>query len=185
MKERESSEEDGEDQGTEAPGFLTQDKVKDIMRQILTGLAEMHEVGVWHRDVKTGNIMFDVNDVVKFIDFNISKLMDDSISGKHTKNVVTRNFRPPEIFFGDTNYDGARVDVWSAGCVFAELLVNDGSFFAASSDIEQLCNIFDVTGTPKPDDWPEVEDFPTYLPFNPCEARDLATVIRTRRDQVK
>ena len=119
VQERESSDEDEEVQGPEAPGFLMQDKVRDIMRQILTGLAEMHEVGVWHRDVKTDNIMLDGNGVVKFIDFNISKLMDDSITGRHTKNVVTRNFRPPEIFFGDFNYDGARVDTWSAGCVLA------------------------------------------------------------------
>lgn len=58
------------------------------------------------------------------------------MSGRHTKNVVTRNYRPPEIFFGDVNYSGERVDAWSAGCVMAELLVNDGHFFPASSDIE-------------------------------------------------
>ena len=76
------------------------------MKQILTGLAEMNEAGVWHRDVKTDNILFNSEGVLKFIDFNISKLIDDSITGAHTKNVVTRNYRPPEIFFGDVNYRG-------------------------------------------------------------------------------
>ena len=103
---------------------------------MLTGLAEIHEAGVWHRDVKVDNIMLDSNGVVKFIDFNISKVLDDSMSGRHTKNVVTRNFRPPEIFYGDVNYNGEQVDTWSAGCVMAQLLVNDGYFFPASSDIE-------------------------------------------------
>ena len=144
----------------------------------------MHEVGVWHRDVKTDNIMVDSNGTVKFIDFNISKLLDES-SSRHTKNVVTRNFRPPEIFFGDTNYKGDQVDTWSAGCVFAELLCNDGHFFPASSDIEQLCKIFEVCGTPTAEDWPECEQLPTYLPFNPTEAQDLAVVIGQRREAVK
>ena len=143
------------------------------MKQILTGLAEMHEAGVWHRDVKTDNILLDKDGVVKFIDFNISKLMDESkVSGekkRHTKNVVTRNYRSPEIFFGDVGYSGDRVDTWSAGCVLAELLTNDGHFFPASSDIEQLCKIFEVLGTPKVEDWPEVEDLPTYLPFAETE----------------
>lgn len=47
------------------------------MKQILTGLAEMHEVGVWHRDVKVDNILLDSEGTVKFIDFNISKLLEE------------------------------------------------------------------------------------------------------------
>ena len=130
----------------------------------------MHEVGVWHRDVKVDNLMLDAEGTVKFIDFNISKLLDGTAAsgGRHTKNVVTRNYRAPEIFFGDASYDGQRVDVWSAGCVMAELLTNDGHFFPASSDIEQLCKIFETLGTPEVEsDWPECESLPTYLPFNP------------------
>jgi len=75
------------------------------MRQMLTGLAEMHEAGVWHRDVKVDNIMLDAQGTVKFIDFNISKLLDsDQGQRRNTKNVVTRNYRPPEIFFGNVFY---------------------------------------------------------------------------------
>ena len=148
------------------------------MRQVLTGLAEMHEVGVWHRDVKVDNIMFDAEGTVKFIDFNISKLISETsndASKKHTKNVVTRNYRSPEVFFGDVSYDGARVDTWSAGCVLGELLCNDGAFFPASSDIEQLCKIFEILGTPDVEtDWPECESMPTYLPFNAQAPKDLA-----------
>lgn len=128
----------------------------------------MHEAGIWHRDIKLDNIMLNSAGIVKFIDFNISKLIAENSGTRHTKNVVTRNYRPIEIFFGDTNYDGAKVDTWSTGCVMAELLVNDGHFFQASSDIEQLCKIFEVLGTPDTEtDWPEAESLPTYLPFNP------------------
>lgn len=80
--------------------------------------------------------------MVKLIDFNISKNIDE-VAGvdadrevRHTKNVVTRNYRSPEIFFGDVKYRGDSVDAWSAGCVLAELLTNDGYLFPASSDIE-------------------------------------------------
>lgn len=196
---RESSDEDDEEEKKsgeqrEYPGFLGAEVVRNIMQQVLTGLAEMHEAGVWHRDVKVDNIMFDAAGTVKFIDFNISKLIDEKAGGqeagtarqRHTKNVVTRNYRPPEVFFGDVHYDGARVDTWSAGCVMAELLTNDGHFFPASSDIEQLCKIFDVLGTPNVEtDWPECESLPTYLPFNPQEPKDLASVIRERREAQK
>ena len=128
-----------DDSGELPAGFLTQAKVKDIMHQVITGLAEMHAVGIWHRDVKVDNLLLDDDGTVKFIDFNISKLLDDgaaSAQRRHTKNVVTRNYRPPEIFFGDVHYQGDQVDIWSAGCVMAELLCNDGHFFAADSDIE-------------------------------------------------
>ena len=63
----------------------------------------------------------------------------------------------------------------------AELLTNDGQFFRASSDIEQLCKIFEVLGTPTTEDWPEAEQLPTYLPFNPQEAQDLTALILSRR----
>ena len=47
------------------------------MKQLLTGLAEMHEAGVWHRDIKVDNILFDEEGTVKLVDFNISKLIED------------------------------------------------------------------------------------------------------------
>jgi serine/threonine protein kinase len=70
--------------------------------------------------------------------------------------VVTRCYRPPEIFFGANEYDGKKVDIWSVACLFAELLTANLKapksetpvFFAGSCDIEQLSKIFDVCGTP-------------------------------------
>lgn len=117
----------------------------------------MHEAGIWHRDVKPDNILVTPEGQVKFIDFGISKVTDESdrdVTKKHTKNVVTRNYRPPEVFFGDVCYDGKAVDAWSAGCVLAEILTNT-PLFPAHSDIELLCKVFDLLGNPKEDDWPE------------------------------
>ena len=137
----------------------------------------MHEKNVWHRDVTPGNILLaDEEKTIKFIDFGISKLAELELQTKHTKNVVTRNYRAPEIFFGDNKYNGEAIDTWSAGCIFAELLTTQ-ILFPGTSDIDQLCKIFDVFGTPSEEDWPEVVNLPNYLPFNETPAADLGTII--------
>jgi len=77
-----------------------------------------------HRDVKPDNMLFNKDKkVIKFVDFGISKFYDKNDTEKqHTKNVVTRCYRAPEVFFGDRKYDGRKLDIWSAGCVLAEML---------------------------------------------------------------
>ena len=135
----------------------------------------MHEKNVWHRDVTPGNLLLTKDDEIKFIDFGISKLAEKE-QAKHTKNVVTRNYRAPEIFFGDNKYNGEALDIWSAGCIFAEMLTGQ-IIFPGSSDIDQLCKIFDVFGTPSEEDWPEVADLPNYLPFNDTPAGDLKAIL--------
>ena len=107
--------------------LLSNEQVKGLMKQIMKGLADMHEAGIWHRDVKPDNILLSEDGTVKFIDFGISKVTDETMNEdtkKHTKNVVTRNYRSPEIFFGDVCYNGEKVDAWAAGCVLAEMLTN-------------------------------------------------------------
>ena len=80
----------------------------------------MHGRGLAHRDIKPENLLCNTNSGYKFVDFGISKTVTSQKS-QHTKNVVTRCYRPPELFFGDKHYDPFMVDMWSLGCVFAEL----------------------------------------------------------------
>ena len=139
----------------------------------------MHSQGVFHRDIKTDNLRV-LNGTVKFIDFGISKFFIGKDTHQHTKNVVTRCYRSPEIFFGQRDYDLAAVDVWSTGCVLAELITGT-VLFPGTSDIEQLSMIFEILGTPSVEEWPEVESLPCYLPFCVQPAKDLHQTIVDRR----
>ena len=87
--------------------------------------------------------------------------------GVHTKNCVTRCYRSPEIFFGDREYTN-KVDIWSLACVMYELTTGE-VLFGGTSDIEVVCKLFSVRGTPKPEEWPECEQMPCYLPFEDQE----------------
>ncbi len=106
--------------------------------------------------------------MVKIFDFGISKQLQQ---GPHTKNCVTRCYRPPEIFFGDRFYS-IKVDIWSTACTIYELLTSK-LLFEGTSDIEVVSRIFEVLGTPTTDEWPECEDLPCYLPFNEIKGTGL------------
>ena len=79
IKRASESDEEEEEENKEAPkvaSVLQGDKVKSYLKQILTGLAEMHEKNVWHRDVTPGNLLLTKDETIKFIDFGISKLAE-------------------------------------------------------------------------------------------------------------
>lgn len=80
-----------------------------------------------------------------------------------TKGVITRWYRPPEILFGARFYS-EKIDVWSLGCIFAELLLKK-PLFPGESDINQLSRIFGILGTPNKNNWPGIEKMPRYLEF--------------------
>lgn len=69
-----------------------------------------------------------------------------------TCQVITRWYRPPELLFGCRYYSTA-VDIWSVGCIFAELMLRI-PYLAGESDMDQLKTIFRALGTPTEDDWP-------------------------------
>ena len=128
----------------------------------MNGLSEIHAKNVCHRDIKPSNLRINKEGELKFLDFGISKVMRQS--SQNTKNCVTRCYRPPEIFFGDRNYTN-KVDIWSAACVIYELLTGK-ILFPGTGDLEVLCNIFEIRGTPRLEEWPECESMPCYMPFN-------------------
>lgn len=67
------------------------------------------------------------------------------------------------MLFG-TKFYGPPVDIWSAGCIFAELMLRK-YLFPGTSEIDQLSRIFSLRGTPDETSWPELLEMPNYIPF--------------------
>jgi len=96
------------------------DIVKSFMRQILSAVDYCHERRIFHRDLCPRNIMFDRNGVLKIIDFGLASIFDIP-SKPRTKKITTVWYKGPEVFFGQEDYS-APVDMWSIGCIFAEMV---------------------------------------------------------------
>ncbi len=113
--------------------------IKTYLYQLLRGLAVCHSNRIVHRDVKPQNLLIDRTGVLKLADFGLSRVYHVPLR-KYTHEVVTLWYRAPEILLGATHYTPA-VDVWAAGCVFAEM-VNRTALFPGDSEIDQLYRIF-------------------------------------------
>nr|XP_032823522.1 serine/threonine-protein kinase NLK [Petromyzon marinus] len=129
-----------------SPQPLSSDHVKVFLYQILRGLKYLHSAGILHRDIKPGNLLVNSNCVLKICDFGLARLEEPDEARHMTQEVVTQYYRAPEILMGSRHYSNA-IDIWSVGCIFAELL-GRRILFQAQSPIQQLDLITDLLGTP-------------------------------------
>ncbi|XP_076434684.1 serine/threonine-protein kinase NLK2-like [Babylonia areolata] len=129
---------------------LTSDHVKVFLYQILRGLKYLHSAGVLHRDIKPGNLLVNSNCCLKIGDFGLARFHEPDEEAAMTQVVVTQYYRAPEILMGVHHYDFA-IDVWSVGCIFAELLGRK-VLFEAPGPIQQLDMIIQLLGTPDTSD---------------------------------
>nr|CAB3472949.1 unnamed protein product [Digitaria exilis] len=159
-----------------------------VVFQICRALAYMHNcVGVCHRDIKPQNILVNPHThQLKLCDFGSAKVL---VQGEpNISYICSRYYRAPELIFGATEYTTA-IDVWSAGCVLAELLVGQ-PVFPGDSGVDQLVEIIKVLGTPTRDEikrmnpnytefkFPQIKAHPWHKIFHkrmPSEAVDLVS----------
>ena len=109
------------------------------------GLKYVHSAGVVHRDLKPSNILVNENCDLKICDFGLARIQDPQMTGY----VSTRYYRAPEIMLTWQKYD-VEVDIWSAGCIFAEMLEGK-PLFPGKDHVNQFSIITELLGTP-PDD---------------------------------
>jgi cell division cycle 2-like protein len=114
---------------------FTMGQVKCLMRQLLSAVEYLHDNWVVHRDIKTSNLLFNNRGILKLCDFGLAREYSSPIRPM-TQMVVTLWYRAPELLLGATVY-GPAIDIWSVGCVFAELL-NGKPLFDGHGELEQL-----------------------------------------------
>ncbi|KAL7650025.1 MAPK protein hog1, variant 2 [Aspergillus niger] len=110
--------------------------------QLLRGLKYIHSAGVIHRDLKPSNILINENCDLKICDFGLARLQEPQMTGY----VSTRYYRAPEIMLTWQKY-GMQVDIWSAGCIVAEML-RGKPLFPGKDHINQFFLITDALGNP-------------------------------------
>ncbi|CAO2043269.1 unnamed protein product [Urochloa humidicola] len=130
---------------------LPEATVRAAMWQLLTGANKMHAARIVHRDIKPQNILVgEAHSVVKICDFGLAMSTDDLPPYGYAGTLW---YMAPEMLLEKPDYD-TQIDVWSLGCVMAELIDNGTPLFQGYYDQGQLCGIFDVLGTPDDTTWP-------------------------------
>ncbi|KAJ9180161.1 hypothetical protein P3X46_008440 [Hevea brasiliensis] len=150
-----------------SPGVkFTESQVKCYMHQLLSGLEHCHNRGVLHRDIKGSNLLIDNEGILRIADFGLASLFDPNHKHPMTSRVVTLWYRPLELLLGATDY-GVGVDLWSAGCILAELLAGK-PIMPGRTEVEQLHKIYKLCGSPSDDYWKKSK-LPNATLFRPRE----------------
>ncbi|XP_017740207.1 PREDICTED: cyclin-dependent kinase 3 isoform X1 [Rhinopithecus bieti] len=133
--------------------------IKSYLFQLLQGVSFCHSHRVIHRDLKPQNLLINELGAIKLADFGLARAFGVPLR-TYTHEVVTLWYRAPEILLGSKFYTTA-VDIWSIGCIFAEMVTRK-ALFPGDSEIDQLFRIFRMLGTPSEATWPGVTQLPDY-----------------------
>ncbi|CAN6475607.1 unnamed protein product [Victoria cruziana] len=152
---------------------FSEPQIKCYMKQLLLGLEHCHSRGVLHRDIKGSNLLIDNNGILQIADFGLATFFNPVRKQPLTSRVVTLWYRPPELLLGATEY-GVAVDLWSTGCILAELL-SGKPIMPGRTEVEQLHKIFKLCGSPSEDYWrksrlPHATIFKPQHPYKRCFA---------------
>ncbi|XP_015606863.1 cyclin-dependent kinase 11A isoform X2 [Cephus cinctus] len=139
-------------------------EVKCLMQQLLRAVTHLHDNWILHRDLKTSNLLLSHRGILKVGDFGLAREYGSPLR-QYTPVVVTLWYRAPELLLNGNEYS-TPIDIWSVGCIFAELLRME-ALFPGKSEIDQLNRIFKELGTPSDRVWPGYSKLPMVqkIPF--------------------
>ena len=118
---------------------------KNLLYQLLRGVDHIHKYKVLHRDLKPQNLLINKDNILKIADVGLARGYGIPVKN-YTHEVVTLWYRPPDVLLGNKTY-GTTVDMWSIGCIFAEM-ASGKPLFTGNSEVDQLKKIFEIMGTP-------------------------------------
>jgi len=148
---------------------------KSYIKQLLEGLLYCHSHRILHRDLKPQNLLIDRHGYLKLADFGLARAVCIPVR-PYTHEVITLWYRAPEILLGSQAYS-MPVDIWSAGCIFAEMLAKR-PLFPGDSEIDQLFRIFRTLGTPTEETWRGCTALPDFKSnFPQWNKQDLKKII--------
>eukprot|EP01132_Coremiostelium_polycephalum_P005299 gene5299-6599_t len=133
-----------------SPQQLTDDHCQYFVYQMLRGLKHIHSANVLHRDLKPSNLLINEDCLLKICDLGLARVEDATHLGFMTEYVATRWYRAPEVILSWNKYTKA-IDIWSIGCIFAELL-GRRPLFQGKDYIHQITLINEIIGSPSEED---------------------------------
>ncbi|CAH1737995.1 unnamed protein product [Aphis gossypii] len=150
--------------------FFPEQSIRNILYQILQGLAFMHRHGFFHRDMKPENLLCCGPELVKIADFGLAR--ETRSRPPYTDYVSTRWYRAPEVLLHSINYS-TPIDLWAVGCIMAELYTFR-PLFPGTSEIDQIFKICSVLGTPDKKEWFEGYQLASAMNFKFPQFKRLA-----------
>ncbi|KAJ9185515.1 hypothetical protein P3X46_005142 [Hevea brasiliensis] len=149
--------------------------IQSFLFQLCKGVAHCHSHGVLHRDLKPQNLLLDKDKgILKIADLGLGRAFTVPLKS-YTHEIVTLWYRAPEVLLGSTHYSTA-VDMWSVGCIFAEM-VRRQALFPGDSEFQQLLHIFRMLGTPTDKQWPGVTSLRDWHVYPQWESQNLARAV--------
>ncbi|KAE8663737.1 Cyclin-dependent kinase B1-1 [Hibiscus syriacus] len=157
------------------PRPLAPSLIQSFLFQLCKGVAHCHSHGVLHRDLKPQNLLLDKEKgILKIADLGLGRAFTVPLKS-YTHEIVTLWYRAPEVLLGSTHYSTA-VDMWSVGCIFAEM-VRRQALFPGDSEFQQLLHIFRLMGTPTEKQWPGVTALRDWHVYPRWEPQSLDRVV--------
>ncbi|EHA8589569.1 cyclin-dependent kinase B1-1 [Cocos nucifera] len=159
------------------PRPLPPSVIQSFLYQLCKGVAHCHSHGVLHRDLKPQNLLVDKEKgILKIADLGLGRAFTIPLKS-YTHEIVTLWYRAPEVLLGTTHYSTG-VDMWSVGCIFAEM-VRRQALFPGDSELQQLLHIFRLLGTPTDEQWPGVSSLRDWHEYPQWKPQTLARAVPT------